>query len=378
MRMTQLKTIADIQTGPFGSQLHKEDYVETGTPIVTVEHLGNRVFTEQNLPRVSDSDKARLIKYTLSTGDIVFSRVGSVDRCSYVDKSHDGWMFSGRCLRVRPTELVDSLYLYYYFCLEETKQFVRNIAVGATMPSINTKLLGEVEIALPDLNNQKRIAAVLSSLDDKIENNQKLNDNLEAAMRALFEHFVVSNEAYDFDEAIDDKIDFINGLAMQNYRPEKDETPIPVIKIRELSQGYCDENSEFCSNHIDKSHIIQNGDLVFSWSGSLQASFWTSQTAGLNQHLFKVQSDEYPLWFVYEWVTFHLLNFQRIAENKGTTFGHIKREDLHNAKIKSVGIDEINKLNNLFQPLLNTIIANSTELHSLMNYQRVLLARLSR
>ncbi len=186
MRMTQLKTIADIQTGPFGSQLHKEDYVETGTPIVTVEHLGNRVFTEQNLPRVSDSDKARLIKYTLSTGDIVFSRVGSVDRCSYVDKSHDGWMFSGRCLRVRPTELVDSLYLYYYFCLEETKQFVRNIAVGATMPSINTKLLGEVEIALPDLNNQKRIAAVLSSLDDKIENNQKLNDNLLEQVLTLY------------------------------------------------------------------------------------------------------------------------------------------------------------------------------------------------
>lgn len=186
MRMTQLKTIADIQTGPFGSQLHKEDYVETGTPIVTVEHLGNRVFTEQNLPRVSDSDKARLIKYTLSTGDIVFSRVGSVDRCSYVDKSHDGWMFSGRCLRVRPTEPVDSLYLYYYFCLEETKQFVRSIAVGATMPSINTKLLGEVEIALPDLNNQKRIAAVLSSLDDKIENNQKLNDNLEQQAQAIY------------------------------------------------------------------------------------------------------------------------------------------------------------------------------------------------
>lgn len=197
MRMTQLKTIADIQTGPFGSQLHKEDYIETGTPIVTVEHLGNRVFTEQNLPRVSDSDKARLIKYTLSTGDIVFSRVGSVDRCSYVDKSHDGWMFSGRCLRVRPTELVDSLYLYYYFCLEETKQFVRNIAVGATMPSINTKLLGEVEIALPDLNNQKRIAAVLSSLDDKIENNQKLNDNLQQQAFSVFDNLIANAENND-------------------------------------------------------------------------------------------------------------------------------------------------------------------------------------
>lgn len=96
-------------------------------------------------------------------------------------------MFSGRCLRVRPTELVDSLYLYYYFCLEETKQFVRNIAVGATMPSINTKLLGEVEIALPDLNNQKRIAAVLSSLDDKIENNQKLNDNLADLLQTIYQ-----------------------------------------------------------------------------------------------------------------------------------------------------------------------------------------------
>ena len=187
MRMTQLKSIADIQTGPFGSQLHKEDYVENGTPIVTVEHLGNRVFTEQNLPKVSDSDKARLSKYTLSTGDIVFSRVGSVDRCSYVDNSHDGWMFSGRCLRVRPTETVDSLYLYYYFCLEETKQIVRNIAVGATMPSINTKLLGEVEIALPNLSNQQRIAAVLSSLDDKIENNQKLNDNLADLLQTVYQ-----------------------------------------------------------------------------------------------------------------------------------------------------------------------------------------------
>lgn len=221
MRMTQLKTIADIQTGPFGSQLHKEDYVETGTPIVTVEHLGNRVFTEQNLPRVSDSDKARLIKYTLSTGDIVFSRVGSVDRCSYVDKSHDGWMFSGRCLRVRPTELVDSLYLYYYFCLEETKQFVRNIAVGATMPSINTKLLGEVEIALPDLNNQKRIAAVLSSLDDKIENNQKLNDNLQQQVMALYRKmFIESTNAARRECRADEYFDISIGKTPPRKEPQ--------------------------------------------------------------------------------------------------------------------------------------------------------------
>ena len=180
MKTEQLKLLADIQTGPFGSQLHKEDYVEVGTSIVTVEHLGNRVFTEQNLPMVSAEDKERLSKYVLKEGDIVFSRVGSVDKSSYVDAAHDGWMFSGRCLRVRPREQLNALYLYYYFCLEETKRYVRNIAVGATMPSINTKLLGEVPITYPDIDTQRKIAQVLAAIDDRIENNSKINDNLAA------------------------------------------------------------------------------------------------------------------------------------------------------------------------------------------------------
>ena len=187
MKEKFLRELADIQTGPFGSQLHKEDYVADGTPIVTVEHLGNKMFSEQNLPRVSNTDKNRLKKYVLKQGDIVFSRVGSVDRCSYVDQKHDGWMFSGRCLRVRPTSEIDSEYLYYYFCLEETKQFVRNIAVGATMPSINTKLLGEVVVTFPELERQKRIAGILSAIDSKIEVNQKINDNLSDLLQTIYQ-----------------------------------------------------------------------------------------------------------------------------------------------------------------------------------------------
>ena len=174
MKKRFLRDIAEIQTGPFGSQLHKEDYVDVGTPIVTVEHLGCRVFSEQNLPMVSDTDKSRLSKYVLKKGDIVFSRVGSVDRCSFVGQKHDGWMFSGRCLRVRPSEEVDSLFLYYFFCLNTTKEFVRSIAVGATMPSINTKLLGEVEVVCPEIEEQRKIADILSKIDDKIEENQKI------------------------------------------------------------------------------------------------------------------------------------------------------------------------------------------------------------
>ena len=190
----KLGDIASVQTGPFGSQLHNKDYVKIGTPIVTVEHLGSRMFTTQNLPRVSDADKARLEKYTLEEGDIVFSRVGSVDRCSFVSAKEAGWLFSGRCLRVRCNERIHPLFLYYYLQQEEVKQSIINIAVGATMPSINTKLLSEIQIVAPSKTNQKLIASTLSTLDDKIECNRRINDNLQQQARALYKSWFV-----DFD-----------------------------------------------------------------------------------------------------------------------------------------------------------------------------------
>ena len=205
----KLSDIADIQTGPFGSQLHNNDYVEKGTPIVTVEHLGSRKFSTQNLPCVSDDDKSRLSKYTLKEGDIVFSRVGSVDRCSYVSHSEDGWMFSGRCLRVRCTNLCNPLFLYYYFCKESVKQYIRSIAVGATMPSINTKLLSEVSILLPSLKIQNKIADTLSIIDDKIELNKQINDNLEQQAQALYKSWFIDFEPFKDGKFVDSEFGLI-------------------------------------------------------------------------------------------------------------------------------------------------------------------------
>ena len=199
----KLSEIADIQTGPFGSQLHNNDYVDNGTPIVTVEHLGNRKFSTQNLPCVSDADKARLSKYILNEGDIVFSRVGSVDRCSYVSSDEDGWMFSGRCLRVRCNNMCNPLFLYYYFCKETIKQYIRSIAVGATMPSINTKLLSDLPITLPSIDVQDKAVQILSRLDDKIELNRQINDNLEQQAQALYKSWFVDFEPFCEEEFIE-------------------------------------------------------------------------------------------------------------------------------------------------------------------------------
>lgn len=170
-----LSDIADVKTGPFGSSLHASDYVLSGTPIITVEHLGERSITRQNLPLVSEADKQRLSSYCLQTDDIVFSRVGSVDRNAYVTEKENGWLFSGRLLRIRVTSSeVNPKYLSYYFKFEMTMQRIRDVAVGQTMPSLNTKILNSFVIEYPPLPEQRRIAEVLSDTDALLASMEKL------------------------------------------------------------------------------------------------------------------------------------------------------------------------------------------------------------
>ena len=273
MKKTLLGSIADIQTGPFGSQLHKEDYVEKGTPIVTVEHLGNRVFTEQNLPMVSDYDKERLNKYVLCEGDIVFSRVGSVDRCSYVDSNHSGWMFSGRCLRVRPSNILYPLYLYYYFCMESTKRFVRNIAVGATMPSINTKLMGEVEVSVPSIDTQKRIVTILSSIDDKIELNAVINENLEQQAQALYRQVFVNADDNQSATIADISLNVTDGV--HNTVKDDPEGNYLLLSCKNIKGGSLSIGSS--ERHINKETFdklrkrtqLAKGDILISSVGTI-------------------------------------------------------------------------------------------------------------
>ena len=153
------------------------------------------------MPLVSDEDKKRLIKYTLKEGDIVFSRVGSVDRCSYVSEEEDGWMFSGRLLRVRVNKnKVNPKYLSYYFGQESFKETIRRIAVGATMPSINTTILSEIEVTIPPTYEQTAIAYILSSLDDKIDLLHHQNNTLEQLAETLFRQWFVEGAEESWKE----------------------------------------------------------------------------------------------------------------------------------------------------------------------------------
>ncbi|MFM6270631.1 MAG: restriction endonuclease subunit S, partial [Dolichospermum sp.] len=196
-KTAKLGNLAEVQTGPFGSQLKNEQYITGGTPVVTVEHITNFLIEDFTYPSVTDEDKNRLKKYTLKAGDIVFSRVGSVDLSALVKNHQDGWLFSSRMLRVRVKEKLNTKFLSYYLRQSSVRQFIINTSVGSTMPSINTELLKNLPVVYCSLEKQKKIASVLSSLDDKIELNNRINSELENLAKTIYDYWFVQ---FDFPD----------------------------------------------------------------------------------------------------------------------------------------------------------------------------------
>ncbi|RGZ48670.1 restriction endonuclease subunit S [Parabacteroides merdae] len=192
-KCTTIGNIGDIKNGPFGSVLHAEDYVENGIPIVTTEHFKTGLMPSDKfgIPQVSNEDYIRLKGYRLETNDIVFSRVGSVDINAHVGIEQNGWLFSGRVLRVRPKYDIDSLFLHYALSTEAVKRDIRNRAVGQTMPSINTPILSSTTIQLPkDLFEQKKVAHFLRLLDERIITQNKIIEKLQSLIKGIAQHCI--------------------------------------------------------------------------------------------------------------------------------------------------------------------------------------------
>lgn len=219
----------------------------------------------------------------------------------------------------------------------------------SAQPGLSVKTLSKQVIQLPDISKQRQIAKVLSAFDEKIELNTQINHNLEEQAKAIFKSWFLDFSALDNPDFysyegvtcpvgwrvsyLADIADYLNGLAMQKYRPDEGDFGYPVLKIKELRQRMCDKDSERCSFHIKPEYIVHDGDVIFSWSGSLLVDFWCGGECGLNQHLFKVSSTKYDKWFYYSWTQYHLNEFIAIAADKATTMGHIKREHLQSATV---------------------------------------------
>ncbi len=176
-------------------------------------------------------------------------------------------------------------------------------------------------------------------------------------------------------QSLDDIATFLNGLACQKYPAAPGEPSLPVIKIRELRQGISG-NTDRAMTNVPEKYIVHDGDVLFSWSGSLLIDIWTQGKGVLNQHVFKVSSENYPKWFYFHWVDFHLLEFQRIAADKATTMGHIKRHHLADAKVVVPDSDIMKLASVHVSPIFDNKIENAIQARSLAKLRDTLLPKL--
>lgn len=274
---------------------------------------------------------------------------------------------------------VDKLFIKYIVSSPLFKDYLNISATGTTIKNISLKQMREFDFFLPPIKLQQKIASILSSLDEKIAVNNKINNNLEEQARIIFEQEILAKEELPIGWVESNLLgiaDYLNGLAMQKFRPKEGEAGYPVLKIKELRQGFCDKESELCSKNIKPEYIIHDGDVIFSWSGSLLVDFWCGGTCGLNQHLFKVSSNKYDKWFYYAWTKYHLNKFIAIAADMATTMGHIKREELVKAKVLIPDSADYDRISLLLRPIYDKIINTRIENRKLGNLRDALLPKL--
>lgn len=292
---------------------------------------------------------------------------------------------------VIPNEETDSEFLYYL--LKYNKDYIASQGSGTTFAEVSGKTMKDIEVVVPkEKEDQRRIASILSSLDRKIELNNKINADLEEMAQAIFKNWFVDFEPFKDGKFVDSELgmipegwkvgrlteiaSYMNGLAMQKFPPENDEDSLPVLKIKELGQGFCGPDSDRCSCNIKDECKVHNGDVIFSWSGTLLVDVWCGGDCGLNQHLFKVTSKEYPKWFYYYWTKHHLQEFIHIAKDKAVTMGHIKRGHLEEALVAIPDNDSMERAHELFEPILSKMISLRLENSRLSLLRDTLLPRL--
>ncbi len=264
-KKTTIGEIATIKNGPFGSVLHAEDYVDEGMPIVTTEHFksGNLPLSKNGIPQVSEDDYCRLKGYMLETDDIVFSRVGSVDINAHVEHVQQGWLFSGRVLRVRPIKSVNSLCLHYVLSTESVKRDIRNRAVGQTMPSINTPILSNTGIYMSQSEaEQKKIANLLSLIDERISTQNKIIEDLKMLKSAIIEN--VFDDKHSERLQLDNVGSYIRGLTYSSNDVVEHGGTLVMRSNNIVNGSLLDYNNNvvFVNKQMSAEQQLQNGDIV--------------------------------------------------------------------------------------------------------------------
>ncbi len=346
----------------------------------------------------------------LQRGDVLLTREAPIGEVGFVQEP-EGFFLGQRVMQYRadPTVLSPRFLLYSFLSPTLQHQFGSHEGSGSVVSHIRVGDCFKFKLTLPPLPVQAEIASMLGALDDRIALLRETNATLEAIAQALFKSWFVDfdpvraksqglapagmDEAMaalfpdSFEEsalglvpkgwkvsALDEIATYLNGLALQKV-PPSDDSWLPVIKIAQLRKGDT-TGADRAGRNLKPEYIIQNGDVLFSWSGSLEVEVWCGGEGALNQHLFKVTSHEYPKWFYLHWTRHHLDHFRQIAASKATTMGHIQRAHLSEAKVLVPSAALLGAMDAFFAPLLARIVQNELQAQTLATLRDTLLPRL--
>jgi type I restriction enzyme S subunit len=413
--LLNLCRLGDIGEFKNGANFSQEDY-GPGFPIVNVKQLyGGRYVELDGLESLGKEVLKRPEQLFLAPGDILFAR-SSVKRsgagqCALVPEGVVITIFSGFIIRYRLTDksATNPMFLSYLLQSPVYREIFPRIATGTTISNLSQEALKGVEVNLPDKATQDQVAEMLGALDDRITLLRETNATLEAIAQALFKSWFVdfdpvrakmegrAPEGMDeataalfpdsFEEtelgvvprgwevhSLDEIATYLNGLALQKF-PPTGQDDLPVIKIAQLRKGDT-VGADMASRSIKPEYVIQNGDVLFSWSGSLEVEIWCGGEGALNQHLFKVTSEKFPKWFYYLWTRHHLEHFRQVAASKATTMGHIQRSHLTAAQAIVPTEKVLLAANAVLQPIIERLVENALQAQNLSNVRDTLLPRL--
>ena len=345
-----------------------DQYVTTDS---LLQNKKGRTFA-QNLP----PQKCSLVHF--KKGDVLLGNIRPYLKKIWYANIEGGC--SQDVLVLRAKNNLESKFLYALLMQDSFFDYEMKATKGSKMPRGDKSHI--INFPCLDLNNKTEIGKLLSSLDDKIALNNRINAKLEQMAKRLYDYWFVQ---FDFPNADDkpykstggkmvwnetlkreipdgwevgnlyDIAEYVNGLACQNYRPKESEKSLPVIKIREMNEGIT-ADTEKVSASIPGKYRIYAGDILFSWSASLEIKIWTGETGGLNQHIFKVIPKGYfSKGYVYQQLSAYLVNFQKMAESRKTTMGHITSDHIKQSRI--------------LIPLKEIISAFNEKTFSIFNYQ---------
>nr|WP_314105586.1 restriction endonuclease subunit S [uncultured Neisseria sp.] len=327
-------------------------------------------------------------------------------KTAFVDILDDGEVAFGSTefIVLRAKNETNPEFLYYFAISPDFRKRAIECMEGTSgRQRVNENTLKTLELPIPEPQTQQSIAAVLSALDKKIALNKQINARLEQMAKTLYDYWFVQFDFPDasgkpykssggemvFDETLKRKIPkgwevkslwkiakYFNGLALQKYRPENElDDFLPVIKIREMNEGVS-SNTERAKTNIPKEAIIDDGDILFSWSATLEIKIWSQGKGALNQHIFKVTSSEYPKYFFYFELLNYLKHFKMIADLRKTTMGHITQDHLKQAYICIPSQPLLEKLEKIVTPIFQKMLITQKQNHQLTQLRDFLLPML--